>query len=588
MGVETNRILCAMDAKEDIKRRLSVEDVVSSYIELKRAGRNFKALSPFNTEKTPSFMVSPDKQIWHDFSANKGGDIFSFVMEMEGVDFRGALEILARKAGVDLSKYDKRQGGTGKKKIRIQQALDLATKFYHLQLSKHSAALDYIKKKRGYTPDTIKRFLLGYAPGNGQTLRQYLLRKGFTDAELYDAGLTALRKGVAGDMFRDRIIVPLMDGQGHVVGFTARLLTDRPGAPKYINTPQTLLYDKSRHVFGLHLAKEAMRKQDWVALVEGNMDVIASHQAGVTNCVATAGTALTPDHLKQISRLTPNIRLAFDQDRAGIEATERAVPIASAAGVNLSIVTIPSDKDPDALIQHDPQMWHSVLENALYVMDWLVEHYAKRFNVTSAQGKRNFSDVMVAILHGLADPVEQEHYVNIVSKVIDVSPHSIYAKLTAYAQTKKSTYKRRLPSKALGAQVPQLTYTYTDTYLGMLILYPETRDSIAKLEGLDFMHPWRQAVLQQLRENPKISPKALKTDEEYVKITTFRAEEFYGQSSSSERLTEAMAIARRIASEIHKLHNKQLARQLQDAHEASDDQAIQRLLEQANQRLKKE
>ena len=362
------------DAKEEVRSRLNIEDVIGEYVQLKRAGRNFKGLSPFSNEKTPSFVVSPDKHIWHDFSSGKGGDIFSFVMEVEGLDFRGALEQLARRAGVDLSMYDtKKSGEIANKKRRLIEANELAAKFYHQCLLRTPHAMDYVFKQRRLSKEIVNEFQIGYAPDNGDVLVRALTKRGFSKRELADAGLT---NRFGGDLFRGRMTVPLMDGSGQAIGFTGRILTDDPKAPKYLNTPQTLLYDKSRHVFGLSQAKEAIRKSERSVIVEGNLDVVSSHQAGIKNVVATAGTAMTEWHLKALVRLSPQIALAFDGDKAGLAATERAVPIAQNVGAELSIVTLPiGAKDPDELIQKDPALWATAIDRAKRVVDWVVEQY---------------------------------------------------------------------------------------------------------------------------------------------------------------------------------------------------------------------
>lgn len=576
-----------MDAKEDIKRRLSVEDVVSSYIELKRAGRNFKALSPFTNEKTASFMISPDKQIWHDFSANRGGDIFTFVMEMEGVDFRGAMEILARKAGLDLSNYQRGDGKTAELKKRLYEALDQATRYYHLTLSKNSVALDYLKTQRGYSADTIRAFKLGFAPSQGSALMKFLAKQKFTPEEMKRAGLTAQRRGGAGDMFRGRIMIPLTDGQGRVVGFTARQLRDDPDGPKYINTPQTLLYDKSRHVYGLHLAKQRIRQDDFAAVVEGNLDVIASWQAGVTNTVATAGTALTRDHLLQLSRLTRNIKLAFDQDRAGLVATVRAVPIAGELELNLSIVSLSGAKDPDELIKQDPAKWSRALERSVYVLDWLIEHMATLHDLSTAPGKRSYSDALVEIIRRLGDPVELDHYVGVVADKLGVGRDSIARKVeTARAKPEKT--RNRLPTQTQDSNAQSPKFTFIDTFLGLLLLYPETRPALTKLDSTVLLVPEQQTLLEALRQNPKLTEADLQQLENYVKIIMFRAEEFYGGSTSSARLADAMQTARRIASETKKQQTTELAARLRDAADTADHSSFESLLKQTHQRLKED
>ena len=336
------------DAKEEVRARLNIEDVIGEYVQLKRAGRNMKGLSPFTDERTPSFMVSPEKQIWHDFSSGKGGDVFSFVMLVEGMDFRQSLEHLARKAGVDLSLFSRGDGRTAKRRARAAEALELAAKFFQQSLLRTPRALEYVVKKRGLTRQTIQDFMIGFAPDDGSSLVTALTKRGFSKQELADAGLT---NRFGGDLYRGRMVVALMDATGSVVGFTGRIIQDETNAPKYLNTPQTLLFDKSRHIFGLSQAKESIRKSDEVVIVEGNLDVVSSHQAGVRQVVATAGTAITEQHLKALSRLASRIKLAFDSDEAGLNATERAIKLSQTIGVELEVVSLPEgSKDPDELI----------------------------------------------------------------------------------------------------------------------------------------------------------------------------------------------------------------------------------------------
>ena len=339
-----------MDAKEEIRSRLNIEDVIGEYVELKRAGRSYKGLSPFTGEKTPSFFVSPEKNIWHDFSSNKGGDVFAFVMEAEGMDFRQAMEFLARKAGVDLSEYQ--SAGARKRttyKKRLLAANELAARYFQQSLLRSQQAIEYVFKQRGLSRQTIQNFQIGYAPDSGTALLAALEKRGFTKREINDAGLLN-RYGK--DLFRGRMMIPLMDQGGQVIGFTGRIIGNVPNAPKYLNTPQTLLYDKGRHIFALSQAKEAIRKSGFVVMVEGNLDVVSSHQAGVAQTVATAGTSMTENHLKAVKRLTSDVRLCYDSDKAGVAATERAIELASHEGVELTIISLPDGaKDPDELIK---------------------------------------------------------------------------------------------------------------------------------------------------------------------------------------------------------------------------------------------
>jgi DNA primase len=420
------------DAVEDIKQKLSIEEVIGEYVELKRAGRNLKALSPFSNEKTPSFMVSPEKQIWHDFSSGMGGNVFSFVMEMEGVDFRGALEILARKAGIDLANYQSANHSNSKLKTKLSEALSLSTKYYQQALIKSPEALNYLLKKRGFTKQTILDFKIGYSPNNSFGVVNALKKRGFTDEELKKAGLGTQRYVGFSDMFRGRIMIPLGDPQGNVIGFTARQLKDEPNAPKYINTPQTLLYDKSRHVYGLAEAKQAIRSAGYVVMVEGNLDVVSSHQAGIKQVVATAGTALTEYHLKILSRFTEDIRIAFDQDEAGLRATERAIGLSSKVGIKLGVIDVPDGKDPDELVQKSPELWQKIVTEPIYALEWLRNRYKIMFDISTAPGKKSYLDAMFAVLNQLKDPVEKEHYLNLLANDLEVSQEAMLSRLELF------------------------------------------------------------------------------------------------------------------------------------------------------------
>lgn len=500
-----------MDAVEDIKARLNIEDVVGEYVQLKRSGRNFKGLSPFANERTPSFMVSPEKQIWHDFSSGKGGNVFGFIMEVEGMDFKEALEHLAQKAGVDLSQYrGRRGGGNSQQKDRLYEALDLAAKFYQVQFSKTKEAYEYILGKRQFSKQTALEWRIGYAPsGNGgQTLFKFMMSKGFTPDELQKAGLAVKRRygsGGYGDMFRGRITLPLQDPHGRVVGFTARLLKDDPDSPKYINTPQTLLYDKSRHVYGLHLAKESIRKSGFVVLVEGNLDVVASHQAGVRQVVATAGTALTEPNLKALSRFTGDVRLSFDADKAGIAATERTIPIASKTGVSLSIISIPSGKDPDELIKQSADTWREVISKQQYALDWLMDRYKAELDLTTAQGKKQFSDVLLPVIRKLQDSVEQDHYMTEVAKVLGVSRDALDKKLVKQPAREKSKEPKLLKPKKISDKNLVNFRRSQNRLLALLLVYPELRRYAPSLSVDMLSDDPAKHLLSYLLENPSFS-----------------------------------------------------------------------------------
>lgn len=576
-----------MEAKEEIRSRLNIEDVVGEYVQLKRAGRNFKGLSPFSQEKTPSFMVSPEKHIWHDFSSGKGGDVFSFVMEVEGVDFKGAMDILARKAGVDLTQYQTGDGALGKKKERLLAASELATKYYQQTLIKNRSALEYVFKKRRLDKQVAQDFRIGYSPNGDNALYLALSKRGFNEQELRDAGLVVTRRYGPGDMFRGRIMVPLMDPQGRVVGFTARLLGDQPNAPKYINTPQTLLYDKGRHVFGLHLAKEAIRKADSAVVVEGNFDVVASHQAGIKNVVATAGTAMTEHHLRALSRFTQDVRLAFDADKAGVSATERAIAIASNMGINLSIVVLPPEsgaKDADELIQKDPALWQKAIDKPLDAVEWLLNTYAVRFDLATAEGKRRATDQALAVVRGIEDPVLREHYMQKIAERIGSSLTALTEKLQSRPEPPRRTATKQVQVKAAEPD----SHTYQDYLLALAWAHDQLRDTLAKLEPPMFAGDVRQTIAAAIKATPRgpITNNSLQSDDIRVKIGELEliVEAKYPTFTDA-HYYEAVDIVKKIKKE-HKIAEKlQLDLLFSQADDQQERKRLNKLIKQLNKEI---
>ena len=474
------------DAKEEIRARLAVEDVVGQYIELKRAGRTLKGRSPWGVDKTPSFMVSPEKGIWHDFSANKGGDIFTFVMEVEGISFREALEKLAAQAGVELKKYSGSDVAITKKKARMREALELATRYYQVALTKNKPVCEYVFYKRNMNKKTVKEFRIGYSPKVGDALLEFLKRHGYSLDEMDAAGLLNRFKK---DLFKGRMMVPFIDTNGQVIGYTARILDK--GEPKYLNTPDTMLFNKSRYIFGLYQAKEAIRRSGFVVIVEGNMDVISSHQAGVKQTVATSGTAMTEQHLKNLSRLTSDVRLAYDGDAAGVNATERAIKLAGNLGINLSVISdYHGAKDPDELIQRDPQLWHEAVEAYKPAMDWLLEKYEEKLDLLSAQGKKEYSDMAMNMIEAINDPVVKKHYEQLVAKRLDVTVEDLKAKKVDKGPV------RRLKQVKTKAQNAEKVKILEDTLLAIMIYGGEASEGInlelpdneVKLEELEFVY----------------------------------------------------------------------------------------------------
>ena len=456
------------DAKEEIRARLPIEDVVSQYIELKRAGRTLKGRSPWGVDKTPSFMVSPEKGIWHDFSANKGGDIFSFIMEVEGISFREALEKLAAQAGVELKKYDQSDKKNARLKMRAKEALELACKYYQVCLAKNKTVCEYVFYKRELNRPTIVEFRVGYAPNSKDSLISFLMKRGYLFEEMQEAGLVNRFKG---DLFKGRMMIPFLDASsGEVIGFTGRIVGQ--GEPKYLNTPETRLFNKGRFIFGLAQAKEAIRKSNFVVIVEGNMDVISSHQAGVKEAVATSGTAMTENHLKILARLTSDIRLAYDGDDAGVKATERAIMLAGKIGISLSVVSgYGKAKDPDELIKIDPKLWQECVEDRIPAVDWILKKYETKLNLLTGPGKKEYSDLAMRIISYIEDPVEKKHYEQLVARKLDVTVEDLQSKKIKIEtlRLKPIATKKQVDCTDDSADLMEKIRTLEDNLLAILI-----------------------------------------------------------------------------------------------------------------------
>lgn len=575
------------DAKEEVRARLNIEDVVGEYVRLKRAGRSFKGLSPFTQERTPSFMVSPDKHVWYDFSSNKGGDIFSFVMAVEGLDFKGALELLARKAGVDLSLYAGSDASLSKKKDTLYAILSVATQYFQQTLLKNDRAIEYVFKTRGIDKKTAVDFKIGFAPDTEKSLINFLTKKGYNIRDIKDAGLVNQR---GGDLFRSRMIIPLMDASGRVIGYTGRLIGDKKNAPKYLNTPQTVLYDKSRHVFGLDLAKQSIRQHDLSVLVEGNLDVVSSHQHGVANVVATAGTALTEQQLKILKRLSQTIVLAFDNDRAGLAATERTIPIAENIGVTLKVVQLPDNaKDPDELIRQDVGAWKESIAHALPVVDWVIAEYEKREDLSTAEGKKSFSGAVIAVIKNLQDSVEQDHYLKIVAEKTDSSIEAVKHKFEMTETSKRDvSLKSFTPQSITSAPASE---QYQEGLLSLAVFDPQVRPLLIELPLESIQGDDQKSLFQFLASQQEVDvrddlPSALLPVETYVKIALLRAEERYAQWSTLDRYDETAKLVQLIKNNMKQQTKATLLKQLKDAEISEDAARISELRHALNDLIK--
>jgi len=411
---------------DQIKDRLSISDVVSSYLKLEKTGQNFKARCPFHNEKTPSFFISPARGSYHCFGCNRGGDIFSFVEEIEGVTFAEALKTLAEKAGVQLTPLAGKENLENKKSYAL---LDAATKFFETNLLRNAEVKDYLKK-RGLKEETVRNFRLGKAPAGWSNLLEYLKSKGFSEKLMEENGL--IIKGQKGfyDRFRGRIMFPLSNSQGRVVGFTGRIwgqeakaATAEAPAAKYVNSPETALYNKSRILYGYDKAKRAMLTENFCVIVEGQMDLLMAHQVGTVNSVAVSGTALTEEHIRLIKRFTDIIVFAFDSDDAGIKAATRGV---LAFGMDVKMIKIPNGLDPADLILKDPSSWKKTIKESKHIVDFLLD----RIKEQNYDEQKSFQEVkknIVPILADINNELNQAYYIKKVASWLYLPEESVRA-----------------------------------------------------------------------------------------------------------------------------------------------------------------
>lgn len=576
------------DAKEEVRTRLDIEDIIGEYVQLKRAGRNLKGLSPFTSEKTPSFIVSPDKNIWHDFSSNKGGDIFSFIMEVEGLDFKGALELLARRAGVDLSLYNKNiNHKAAADKKRAIELNTLANKYYQHSLANNKSAMEYVFNKRGLNKEIVREFGIGYAPSTGNALVNFMQKRNIKLSDIKKAGLT---NRFSTDLFRKRMTVALMDGTGQVIGFTGRQMDSQPNSPKYLNTSQTIVYDKSRHVFGLSQAKEAIRKQDFVVIVEGNMDVISSHQAGIKNVVATAGTAMTAMHLKTLSRLTDKIKLAFDNDKAGLAATERAIALAKDINIDLFIVTLPEGaKDPDELIQKDLKLWQDAVNKDQPAIEWVINQYKNREDLTTAIGKRNFTNAATKLIKQIEDPVVADFYLSKIGVAAGISKYTLTQKVDNQ-KTDKQVNLKQIKTSQTGANKSIDDAAFEDSILGLLLLNPDfIQDLPNGVEEL-LSTKERQEIASFIINNPSANEEEiqlrLQKHDTYVKIVLLKAEERYLNWSKDDRAHELSQLLHQLKERKQKQKKIALTAKLKDAELLGDEEEAGKIRAALNKFIK--
>lgn len=408
---------------ELIKERLSIIDVVGAYVELHKAGRHYKGKSPFTNERTPSFFVSPDRGMYFCFSSQKGGDMFTFIQEMEGVDFKGALKILADKAGVELVPEDPKKRDARETQYAL---LEEATQYFFRQRDLHPAVNEYIMD-RGVTGETTHVWRIGYAPDEWRALKGYLLDKGFTEGQMLAAGLIKKTDPAkeSYDVFRDRVMFPIMDPSGRVVAFSGRTLKKDDGIPKYVNSPETELYQKSEILYGYDKAKAGIRHYDFSLIVEGQFDLVLAHQAGYTNTVAVSGTAFTPHHLALLERLSSRIVLALDSDKAGIAAVKRVSGIMLRHGLDVKVARMEGGKDPADIIKANPQDFRRFIGSSVHVVEFLLA-VLKEGMRDERTYKLRVREELLPMLAAMPNRIDREHFEHTVAYAIDTTKDAIH------------------------------------------------------------------------------------------------------------------------------------------------------------------
>ena len=442
--VSYNGPTMARTAVEQIKERLTIVDVVGGYVELKHAGKNFKAKSPFTNEKTPSFYVSPDRGMYYCFSSQKGGDMFTFIQEMEGVDFKGALKILAERAGVELVAEDPKKRDARDTQYAL---LEEAAQYFFAEREANPAVTKYIEE-RGVKMNTIMSWRIGYAKDEWRALRTHMKEKGFSDEEMLKAGL--IKRAEQGkepyDVFRDRIMFPLMDPLGRVVAFSGRTLKSETGIPKYVNSPETELFQKSEILYGYDKAKHGIRQYQFSLIVEGQFDLVLSHQAGYTNTVAVSGTALTKHHISLLMRLSHNVVLALDADRAGISAVKRsAIPMLE-AGMDVKVAHMPDGQDPADVVRKDPHDLKRIVGGAVHVVEFLLQ-VLKEGNKDDRTYKLRVREEILPLLVAMDNRIDREHFEGVIAEGIGATKEGIHheverlEELAKHAVAPKNTHQ---------------------------------------------------------------------------------------------------------------------------------------------------
>lgn len=486
---------------EQIKAKIDIIDFISEYIQLKKTGRNFKALCPFHPEKTPSFVVSAERQSWHCFGAcNTGGDVVSFLEKWENIEFLEALKTLAKRAGVILSHYEPTD--STKLREKLYEINHLASEFFYYLLTSHKLGFrgrDYLSS-RHIKAETAKTFMLGYAPESWDSLLRYLVKKGYSETDIYTAGLVVRSEaGRYYDRFRGRLMFTLKDHRGNTVGFSGRKLPPQTEKEaKYVNTAETPIYSKGNILYGLDVTREAIKREKKAIVVEGEFDLLSSYQAGVTNVTAIKGSALTAGQTLLLKRYTENLVLALDSDFAGNEAARRGIEIAEAANLNVKVVSLPFGKDPADCVEKGAHLWKDAVSKAISIYDFVIKVALEKYDRSDALGKKKIGIEVVPFLAKIANPIVQSHYIKYLTTQLEVSEESIISSIRLFAKKETSVELSSISSSAL----PDRSELLEEHFLSLIIQSARPDQSLASVMTIvtmdDFYIPPVAKIIQQL------------------------------------------------------------------------------------------
>ena len=520
---------------DEIKNRLDILEVIQAYTKLQKAGANYRALCPFHSEKKPSFFVSPARQIWHCFGAcGEGGDIFKFIMKIEGVEFGDALRILAKKAGVELKRQDPK---LKTEKQRLFEISELSCCFFEKQLEASEAGKEAKKYllSRGIKEESIKKWRLGYAPDVWQGLSDFLVGKGYKRGEIEKAGLS-LRSEKTGnyyDRFRRRIIFPVLDLTSQVVGFGGRILENQRAkskeqkydeVAKYMNSPSTLLYDKSRILYGLNEAGVEIRKKEACILVEGYVDVLMVKQAGFENVVATSGTALTPYQLKVLKRYSDNLLTAFDMDVAGNSATKRGIDLAQGLGFNIKIITMPEGTDPADIVSQNPDKWQELVKGAKSIYDFYFETVLSKFNKNTLEGKKEISKVLLPVIKRVPNRIEQAVWIQGLAETLGVKEEDILEELQKTKIEQLETRGEEFIEKTTSLPQETRKELLEERLIVLIIKFPKNLDLINKEDFKPFSQKTVK-IINYFQKNKSVSSENFPDElAEQINYLSLRAE----------------------------------------------------------------